>query len=256
MKLLIIRHGEPDYPNDSLTERGWKEAALLAERLAGVEIAAFYVSPLGRAQATARPTLEKLGRTAETKDWLREFARVQIDRPDYPEGKRVCWDWLPQDWVRHPLFFDSERWIEDPVFASAGVREEYEYVTSSLDELLEAHGYKREGKNYTPVRPNGDTIALFCHFGVESVLLSHLLNISPVLLWQSTCALPSSVTTVVTEERREGIAAFRMLSFGDTCHLYAGGMEPSFAARFREQYTNTWERLDDYYREPLIKEKP
>ena len=31
MKLLIIRHGEPDYSIDSLTEKGWREAELLAD---------------------------------------------------------------------------------------------------------------------------------------------------------------------------------------------------------------------------------
>ena len=34
MKLLLIRHGDPDYERDSLTEKGHKEAALLAERIA------------------------------------------------------------------------------------------------------------------------------------------------------------------------------------------------------------------------------
>jgi probable phosphoglycerate mutase len=48
----------------------------------------------------------------------------------------------------------------------------------------------------------------------------------------------------VTEERREGIAQFRMLSFGDVSHLYAGGVEPSFSGRFRECYTNDYERKD------------
>ena len=33
MKILIIRHGDPDYEHDSLTETGWTEASLLAERL-------------------------------------------------------------------------------------------------------------------------------------------------------------------------------------------------------------------------------
>ena len=44
------------------------------------------------------------------------------------------------------------------------------------------------------------------------------------------------MTTVVTEERREGTASFRMLAFGDTSHLYAKGEEPAFAARFCETY--------------------
>ena len=66
--------------------------------------------------------------------------------------------------------------------------------------------------------------------------MSHLLNVSPMILWHGFCAAPTSVTTVVTEERREGTASFRMLAFGDTSHLYAKGEEPAFAARFCEMY--------------------
>ena len=56
MKILIIRHGDPDYAHDSLTERGRMEAACLAERLAKMDIKEFYVSPLGRARETASYT--------------------------------------------------------------------------------------------------------------------------------------------------------------------------------------------------------
>ena len=38
MKLLLIRHGEPDYTIDSLTEKGWKEAELLAERISKLDV--------------------------------------------------------------------------------------------------------------------------------------------------------------------------------------------------------------------------
>ena len=50
MRILIVRHGDPNYELDTLTETGWKEARLVAEYLAKFNIAAFYVSPLGRAQ--------------------------------------------------------------------------------------------------------------------------------------------------------------------------------------------------------------
>ena len=33
MKILIIRHAEPDYEHDSITEKGWREAEYLAEML-------------------------------------------------------------------------------------------------------------------------------------------------------------------------------------------------------------------------------
>lgn len=34
MRLLIIRHGDPDYARDNLTEKGKREAKLLSEMLA------------------------------------------------------------------------------------------------------------------------------------------------------------------------------------------------------------------------------
>ena len=64
MKLLIVRHGDPDYSIDSLTPTGWKEAELLSHRLQKLDVKAFYSSPLGRARETGRYTLEKLGLTA------------------------------------------------------------------------------------------------------------------------------------------------------------------------------------------------
>ena len=79
MKLLIIRHGDPDYQHDTLTQTGWREAELLSCRLAQLEIAAFYVSPLGRAQDTAAPTLQKMNRSAKTLEWLREFPPNRMD---------------------------------------------------------------------------------------------------------------------------------------------------------------------------------
>ena len=146
--------------------------------------------------------------------------------------------------MAEPKYFDKDHWHETEVFQNAHVKEEYDWVTVELDRLLRRHGYVRNGLFYRAVAPNEDTIVLFCHFGVECVLLSHLLNISPMQLWHGTCAAPSSVTVLCTEERRSGVASFRMSSFGDVSHLYAGGREPSFAARFCEVYTRFDQRHD------------
>ena len=80
MRLLIVRHADPDYSIDSLTPAGWEEAKLLADRLAPIPVAAYYVSPLGRAKDTASLTLKKACRTAETCSWLREFAPQAVQR--------------------------------------------------------------------------------------------------------------------------------------------------------------------------------
>ena len=241
MKLLIVRHGDPDYAIDSLTETGWKEADLLSNRLSKLDVTACYCSPLGRAKDTAAATLKKLGMEAEICPWLREFA-PRVNRPDRVNS--VAWDWLPQDWTAYPDFFDKDRWTEHPAFQEAGVPEEAAWVWAGLDELLARHGYRREGNLYRVTEANEDTVILFCHFGLECVLLSRLLNVSPMILWHGTCALPTSVTTLVTEERREGFAYFRMNGFGDISHLYAGGQEPSFSARFCETYNNFAQRHD------------
>ena len=242
MKLLIIRHADPDYSIDSLTQTGWKEAELLSHRISKLDVKAFYTSPLGRAKATASLSLQKMNREATECPWLREFDRA-IARPD-ADRRKIPWDWLPADWTSVPEYFDRNLWYTTDIMKDGHVKEEYDWVTSELDKLLAKHGYERENDYYHAVNANNDTIVLFCHFGLECVLLSHLLNVSPMVLWHGMCAAPSSVTTLVTEERRKGIAYFRMSSFGDISHLYAGGEGPSFAARFCETYENANERHD------------
>lgn len=242
MKILIIRHADPDYSIDSLTPVGWEEAELLSNRIAKLDVKDFYVSPLGRAKDTAGVTLKKMNREAIECAWLREF-QGSLCRPDLGR-ESIAWDWLPADWTGESAYYDSARWDTTDVMKEGTVIEKYQWVTAELDKLLAKHGYVRENNYYRAEKANNDTIVLFCHFGVESVLLSHLLNISPMLLWHGTCAAPSSVTTVVTEERRKGCAYFRMLSFGDTSHLYEGGREPSVSGRFCEAYDNEGERHD------------
>lgn len=243
MRLLIIRHADPDYSIDSLTETGWREASILSQRLTREKIDHFYVSPLGRARDTARDTMKLFGREAIVLDWLQEFP-PRILRPDADGARKVSWDWLPQDWTADERLFDKDRWKENEILREAGVGEVYDQVCRGLDGLLAEHGYVRDGHLYRVENANTETIALFCHFGLESVLLSHLMNCSPYILWQGFAAAPTSVSTLYTEERREGKAYFRAAALGDISHLYAAGEPPSFSARFCECYSNFDERHD------------
>ncbi len=241
MKLYIIRHADPDYVRDSLTEKGWREAAALTKRLAAIPAAAYYTSPLGRARDTASGTLAAVGAQATVLEWLREFEGCTPD-PD-TGSPRIPWDFLPGQWAEDKRYYDRDAWC-GPLVAAGDVQAQYDWVCAELDALLERHGYRRAGQSYAAERPNEDAIMLFCHFGVECVLLSHLLGVSPMVLWHRTVALPSSVTVLATEERRPGIAGWRMQRFGDLAHLDAAGEEPSFAARFCEVYTNFDQRHD------------
>ena len=199
MKLLIVRHGDPDYDIDSLTEKGWKEVEYLSQKLSKLDVKAFYVSPLGRAKDTAAPTLKKMGRTATECEWLKEFP-CQIWRPDVKDKKIIAWDWLPQDWTAEPRFYLPDEWWKVPVMMEGHVKEEYDWVTQSFDKVLAEHGYVREGHYYRAEKANEDTLVFFCHFGVSCVLISYLLSISPIVMLQNFCAAPSSVSTLTTEE--------------------------------------------------------
>ena len=72
MELYIIRHGDPDYANDTLTEKGWEQAKLLAPRMAALNPVAIFCSPRKRAQDTAKPALELLHMDFTVEDWMNE----------------------------------------------------------------------------------------------------------------------------------------------------------------------------------------
>ena len=235
MRILLIRHGDPDYEIDGLTEKGKREVALLAKKLSKEKIDKIYSSPLGRARLTAAPTAEALGLEVEILPFMREFSAKLIELP-YLSAPEIPWDILPSHINKQTAVYSPSDWQKTPFIENSEVFEEYKSVCESFDALLARHGYEREGYNYKVTRSHHETIAIFCHFGVMAVVMSHLLNCSPYSLWQHTCALPSSVTTIYTEERREGIALMRATGFGDISHLYAEGEAPAFAARFCECY--------------------
>lgn len=256
MRILFIRHGDPDYVHDSLTEKGKREAQLLAERMAKEEVRDFYVSPLGRAKETASYTLERLGRSAEVKDWLQEFpAKLEVNGSEflqnaYPDTKkqgqifekRICWDMLPGAWGDKPEYFDRYGWRTTEVAAHSDLNQVYDRMAEGFDQLLASYGYFRDGSWYRTEQGSNDTIACFCHFGVISAMLSYLWNVSPFILWHTLALAPTSVTEVITEEREKGKVIFRAAKAGDISHLYAGKEEPSFSCRFCQVYENKDER--------------
>ena len=179
MKLMFVRHAEPDYKHDSLTLKGHREAQLLSLRLAKLDVRDFYASPLGRAQETARYTLERTHRTAETLPWLAEFRGRSID----PEtgAERIPWDYKPRLWQGHPLLYDVNHWTEDELFRVGTVDASWRETQAGMDALLARYGMIRDGHLYHCDNNQPDTIVLFCHFGIMMACIGHLLGVSPML---------------------------------------------------------------------------
>ena len=129
-------------------------------------------------------------------------------------------------------------------------------VCDGFDEILSRYGYKRSGMMYkieNPVpNPNwknpipkwhltsvknledDNTLVFTCHLGVMFVIISHLLNISPMQLWQGFYVAPTSITILNSEERSEGSAYFRIERLGDTQHLKEHGEKISSSGYFTD----------------------
>lgn len=258
MRLLFVRHGDPDYVNDTLTEKGHREAALLAEIAESWNMGTCYVSPLGRARHTAEYSLKKLGKTAEVKDFLREFpAKLDLNMSEdlrkafsnteerKVEGKypvHIVWDMMPEYLTSHPEYLTRDGWRNSEIARCSDMEEVYDRVIKEFDALLEEHGYVRENDYYRVEKESTETLTFFCHYGITALLLAHLWNVSPFALWNGLVLSPTSVSEVFTEEREKGIAYFRARRLGDITHLYLGKEEPSFAARFCEVYSDETQR--------------
>lgn len=260
MRIIFVRHGTPDYSTDSLTPVGQREAEALALRTKDWNIEHVYLSPLGRAQETAQPTIQALGldeSQVTTYDWLREFSPRMIDPTTHEE--HCLWDLMPEDFTRDPGYMDPDHWFEYGIYKDNPEAEaECQRVYQGIDDIVASYGYQRDGKYFDFVDPSGHvnpaeiedimlhgnknyelrdeddekTILIVCHFGVTCVMLGHLLGISPVALWHGTSIPPTGVTVLNAEKRIHNTAHFRMQSLGDTAHLYAAHVPVSGFAAF------------------------
>ena len=235
MRLIIIRHAEPDYEHNSLTEKGFKEAKILCDYLDNVKIDYLYVSPLGRAIKTIEPYIQKHNKKYEIIDWLQEFEYCKT----LEDGTEIkAWDNQVIPFEEIEENFDNSRCYQLEEMKITGITKHYDEIISKFDDLLKKHGYEREGHHYKVINENHDTVVLVCHLGLQMVIVSHLINLPFRALGQHFGPVPSSITTIYTEERKKGIAQFRIQSFGDVSHLVSSNEPLSFAGRFSECYSD------------------
>ncbi len=238
MKIVIIRHAEPDYLHDSLTPKGFREADLLSNRIGFLSnVVGVYSSPLGRAVKTAEPSAAKLGIKPEILPWLQEF-RGRILDPETSE-ERIPWDLKHHLWQNAPQLFSETQWDSHPLMstASPSVKTVYQETCQGITDLLKKHGYVlQENRMFQCKQNKEETILLFCHMGLAMAIIGFLTQISPFALWHGFCLPPSSVTTLITEERQKGLVSFRCFQVGDTSHLAVGNEPPSRMAMFQEVY--------------------
>lgn len=186
MRLIFIRHGEPDYSVDGLTENGFREAEALAKRVAEWQVDKVFCSPYGRAVETMLPSLRSLGgdlpknwREVVTgwvkgkeipkdwkvvdeneilppsmgafvpsfKMWLHEFG-YSITNPTH-KRTTCCWDYIPSDWANYPEYYTQYDWLNiPPASDNPDIKKHFLEVHSLFDAFLAEFGYHRNGNYY------------------------------------------------------------------------------------------------------------
>jgi broad specificity phosphatase PhoE len=222
MRLYIIRHADPDYPNNTITPAGHLEAAALGERMAKLGLDYIYASPLGRAIHTMEYTAKALNMPHKIEDWTAELGECRITTKAW--GEFCVWD-TPGEMIREKApYVTSENWHTHELFVNPLFKETFDDVRRNSDEFLTRHGYERHEGRYRIVEANRHKIAVFCHGGFGLWWLAHLLELPLPLVWSGFHLPPSSVTTVLFDERSQKWAVPRCVGVGDVSHLYAAGL--------------------------------
>jgi broad specificity phosphatase PhoE len=202
-RLLLIRHGQSAANaegrlqgrlDSSLSDRGREESARLAERLAELEVAALYASPLLRAYETAQIVCIRLGTAIERHDGLME-RDVGALTGLTPEEARARFAEAAGDRVAgQPLAIPG--FEQDEPFA--------ERVRGVFDEILQAHG--------------DGTVAVITHGGVIGSYLRQTLGI-PLGRRGPFSIDNTSITTIEAGDGAGARPRLQLVGLNDRCHL-------------------------------------
>lgn len=221
MRILFIRHGEPDYKNDCLTATGRLQAQAAAKRLTCENISEIYSSPKGRAQETAAYTANALGLKTTILDFMRE---VTWGGEGIPNDGHI---WTLSDRMINEDNFDffTQDWRQHPYFKNNSVMPCYEKVIAGIDDFLQGQDYVHEGRRFLCSRENNKTIAVFSHGGSGGAALAHILSLPfPYVL----CVFPYTYTSVISVDFPSVPGEYvhpRVELFNDAAHIKGLGDE-------------------------------
>ncbi len=227
MRLIMVRHGEPDYQRDCLTPLGRAQASAAAERLSREGISEIYSSPNGRAKETASFTADRLGLPFTVLDYMHEITWGGPDLPEDGHPWLLSWRMIE----REDFDFSSVSWRDHPFFRGNEALACYDRVAASIDGFLGDHGFSHQGSRFLCTRESTRTLVLFSHGGSGACVLSHVLS----LPFPWVCAyMPYDFTSILVLDfpSRPGEFVFpRLALFNATAHLPS----PSSAPRLQQQ---------------------
>jgi broad specificity phosphatase PhoE len=219
MEILLVRHAQPEWNrgrtaqvDPGLTELGVRQAALTAARLRDDTFDEVLVSTATRAIETAEPMLPDVGDAAvERRMWMHE-----IHMP-------AAWEGTPSEEVGRALREARDRpreaWWEG-MPGGETFNDFHSRVTIGLIAELAEHGVERDqetGLWHVPDAP--PRILMVAHAGTNSVILGHLLGLSPEPWEWERFASDHASLTVLRAVPIAGSWIFSLQSFSDVGHL-------------------------------------
>lgn len=198
LHLMLVRHGQTEwnaqrrYQGQSdvpLSALGRRQAARLAERLAGEEIDAVYASDLGRAFETAQMIVENTGLEVVPEPRLRELKFGVMEGLTFEEAQ-----------ARYPEMIAA--WLDDFNRPPQGA-ETIDVFNARCVALLE----ELQGKHDEQV------VLLVAHGGSLSEILRVVLGLSPEKRWYL------EMENASLSEVQIGEKYVSLKRLNDTCHL-------------------------------------
>ena len=226
MRLYYVRHGDPIYSPDSLTDLGKRQAEALSRRMCLHGLDRIYASTSVRAQMTAQPTAEVLKKPVTLLDWAHEnHAWDQLSYEVEP-GRRT-WIWSGERFrlgMQNPeVRALGRKWYEHPMFSEyPSFGEGIQRIQRETDAFLASLGYTHDlEKNlYISEGGNRENIGFFAHEGFGMAFLSCILDI-PYPMFSTHFALAHSRVCVIEFPEKAGAVVPNMLQFGGDSHLFA-----------------------------------
>ncbi len=230
MLLYIIRHADPDYAAGTITEQGHREAEALAGIMPRLAPTHLYASPLGRAKDTAAYTVEATGLPLEIEEWTQEISGFSVDQGE-PYGMTALWDYHGEHVRRmDPPGPRTGDWMARPPYSTDGFSQLFEKIAGQSDLFLSRHGLHHDGGVYrideSMQAVRSQRLAVFCHGGFGLTWLAYLLELPLPLFYSGFFLWPSSVTTILFDERTQGVVTPRCMGLGDVSHLHLAGLAP------------------------------
>lgn len=219
MLFYLIRHADPIYNPDSITDLGKRQAEAVGRRLATHGIDEIYASPMIRAQQTAKPLSEILKKPIQVESWTYEcWDEFAVTKDD--GSKTFCMNLPGSEYLSEKNYNMFDDWYNMDCLKTCNAKSGWDRISKEADAFFEKLGYKREGRVYKIINPNDKKIALFCHAGFGLILLSYLLNVPPHIYWSSFDIPHSGVCVLKFKNFESGITSPKCLIHSDISHLY------------------------------------